>query len=60
LRKNERVLKEKEELEEKMRKEIANTKKQSIELTKLLKNDALRNEYEDKSAKMNADLKWLH
>jgi len=43
-----------------MRKEIANTKKQSIELTKLLKNDALRNEYEDKSAKMNADLKWLH
>ena len=45
---------------DKLRKEIIETKKQSNDLMKLLKNDKGKKEQVDKETNINADIKWLH
>lgn len=47
-------------MSEKLRKEILETKKQTLEYTKLLKDDALKKGNAEKEKKSNADIKWLH
>lgn len=47
-------------MSEKLRKEILETKKQTLEYTKLLKDDALKKGNAEREKKCNADIKWLH
>jgi hypothetical protein len=54
------MLKEKELLSDKLRKEILEVKKQTVEYTKMLKDEHLKKEFEEKERKTNADIKWLH
>ena len=54
------MLKEKEQLADKLRKEILETKKRSVDMVRLLKDDTLKKEYEEKEITINADIKWVH
>ena len=45
---------------DKLRREIIETKKQSNDLMKLLKNDKTKKEQVEKETNINADIKWLH
>lgn len=47
-------------LSDKLRKEILDIKKQTVEYTKMLKDQHLKKEFEEKERKTNADIKWLH
>ena len=53
------MLKEKEDLSEKLRKDLNAIKKSSMEITKQLKNDNKKNEYETKATQLNKEIKWL-
>lgn len=59
IRKAEILLKEKEDLSEKLRRQLADIKKQSKGITKQLKNDNIKQEYENKTLKLNTQIKWL-
>jgi hypothetical protein len=56
----EALLREKHQLTDKLRREIADTKKQSLEYVRLLKNDSLKQEQAEREKTLNADIKWLH
>ncbi len=47
-------------LSDKLRKEILEVKKQTVEYTKMLKDEHLKKEFEEREKKTNADIKWLH
>ena len=52
-------MKEKEELSEKLRRELHDVKKGSMGIIKLLKNDAKKDENDRKTAVLTAEVKWM-
>ena len=47
-------------LSDKLRKEILEVKKQTVEYTKMLKDEHLKKEFEEREKKTNVDIKWLY
>ena len=56
----ESVLKEKQQLADKLRRETAEVKKQSGDYVRMLKNDTLKQEHIEREKNLNSDIKWIH